>query len=980
MSLCTYQMYLGQSFTLATCSSGLTTNTYGPMNSVTATDSKNRIAFIIPASQLATIANGTITSTYFKRLSSSGSLNSTTNFKIYLKNVTVTDFGAADLDWASEIGTATPVYDSNPDTAVGSTSGYKKFLHSTNFVYTLGSNLAVYLEYSQTAGQAAAIAWDYEYGASCVNSSNNNTTKYVLTTAAFGPTLTNSNYRRPVIAFDATVPPPTTVPPCTTVSSPANAATGVSVTPTFTWVASPITSSYSISLGTTPGGTNVINNVDVGNVTTYSVPSASPLAYSTQYYLTVIPKNGIGSATGCNASTFTTTTIPCPTVSAPASAAANVSITPTITWSAVNQATGYKLRIGTSAGASDVMNDFDMGNVTSYTLTTPLNNGTVYYYTVKAYTATSLSASCTERSFSTVCVSTTVPYAQNFDTTATGSSSNINAPICWSFVKTAGSAGYGYVSSTGPSSSPNSYYLYNSSDNSGNIMLVSPQTTNLADGTRRVRFMAKGGSAGYTLQIGTLNSTSNPASFTAIGSSIALTNSWVSYIVNIPAGADQYLAFKHGLGGTSRGVYIDDVFVESIPTCIEPTGLTVGTITPNSANLSWTASTTPPASGYDVYYTTSNTAPAMTAVPNITGVSGLSTPLSPLTPATTYYVWVRSHCSGTDISVWSIGATFRTLCQPPAILSANGAAVCGASGSATITATADAGATITWYDAATGGTVLGAGPSYTTPVITTNTTYYVSAKSNGAVTTVGPASPSVLGSISSSNYDIGTYYQIFDVTSPVVLTSIDVFPTSTVAIGTNSAIEIRDNSGATLISVPYTVSVNDGTTPQTVNLNYALPVGTGYRIGQGLGAAVNLNRNTAGATYPFTSSSINVTGNNFSSGPNYWYYIYNWKFSGVCESARQPVTVTVNASCLGTSEVSTKETVKLYPNPFTSTLNISDVAKVQSISIVDLAGRIVKTIETPSSVLHLEDLKEGMYLVTLHMKDGSQQTIKAMKK
>lgn len=84
---------------------------------------------------------------------------------------------------------------------------------------------------------------------------------------------------------------------------------------------------------------------------------------------------------------------------------------------------------------------------------------------------------------------------------------------------------------------------------------------------------------------------------------------------------------------------------------------------------------------------------------------------------------------------------------------------------------------------------------------------------------------------------------------------------------------------------------------------------------------------------------------------------------------------------LSTSEVTTaKNEIKVYPNPFTDILNISDISKVQSVSVIDLAGRVVKTIEKPSSELHLADLKQGMYLVVLQMKDGSQQVVKSIKR
>jgi len=487
---------------------------------------------------------------------------------------------------------------------------------------------------------------------------------------------------------------------------------------------------------------------------------------------------------------------------------------------------------------------------------------------------------------------------------------------------------------------------------------------------------------GYEVYYST--SSTAPTSSTVLNATNSVTSTTVSAPISglLPA-TTYYVWVRSACVGTDRSVWTAVTSFTTLATCFVPTALTVATasITPTGATASWTAPSTAPSTGYEVYYSTSSTAPTSSTVLNATNSvtsTTTSAPISGLLPSTNYYVWVRSACIGTDRSVWSAVASFRTLCQPPVISNTTGATVCGASGSATISATADAGAVITWYSALTNGTVLGTGNSYTTPVISANTTYYVSAKSNGGTGSVGPVNPAALGSVSSTNYAIGTYYQIFDVITPTTLISVDVFPTSSTAIGTASAVEIRDSSGATLISVPYTVAVNDGTTAQTVVLNYALGVGTGYRIGQGV--AIYLNRNTAGATYPFTSSAINVTGNNFSSGPNYWYYIYNWQFSSSCESARLPVTVTVNSACLGTSETSGKEEIKVYPNPFKDVLNISDVNNVKSVSVMDIAGRLVKTFDKPDSTLHLGELNSGMYLVVLNMKDGSKQTIKAIKK
>ncbi|RST25884.1 fibronectin type III domain-containing protein [Chryseobacterium lacus] len=435
-------------------------------------------------------------------------------------------------------------------------------------------------------------------------------------------------------------------------------------------------------------------------------------------------------------------------------------------------------------------------------------------------------------------------------------------------------------------------------------------------------------------------------------------------------------AIDSSCGSGRSGNFVDlTLNIVAPPTCVAPTNIQVTNVTHNSATIGWDASITPPAMGYDIYYSATNTPPTATSVPQVQNAPGLSADITGLAPITTYYVWVRSHCSGTDQSVWtSVPVTVTTLCQPPAITGTTGAYVCNSS--ATLSATADVGATVRWYADATSTTALATGTSYTTPVLTATTNYYVSA-STGSSGNVGPASPSALGTISATDYAISTYYQIFDVISPTTLVSIDVYPVSSVAIGTASAIEIRDSSGTTLISVPYTVTVNDGVTPQTVVLNYPLAVGTGYRIGQGVG--INLNRNTSGAAYPYTSSNINITGNNFTSGSNYWYYIYNWIFSTACESARTVVTATYDCT-LGTSETESIKEIQVYPNPFTDVINISDAKNLKSVTVMDASGRMVKTIANPGAQIHLGELKSGLYLLKLSYADGNTKTVKVIKR
>ncbi|MCT2560823.1 T9SS-dependent choice-of-anchor J family protein [Chryseobacterium herbae] len=100
----------------------------------------------------------------------------------------------------------------------------------------------------------------------------------------------------------------------------------------------------------------------------------------------------------------------------------------------------------------------------------------------------------------------------------------------------------------------------------------------------------------------------------------------------------------------------------------------------------------------------------------------------------------------------------------------------------------------------------------------------------------------------------------------------------------------------------------------------------------------------------------------------------------VAQFGKYKISVTQNCSSMGTSDINKENSLKAHPNPFEDILNISEISKVKSVSVLDATGRVVKTIENPSSALQLGDLKQGMYLVNLNMKDGSTQTIKAIKK
>jgi Secretion system C-terminal sorting domain/GEVED domain/Ig-like domain CHU_C associated/Fibronectin type III domain len=84
----------------------------------------------------------------------------------------------------------------------------------------------------------------------------------------------------------------------------------------ISWDATPTANGYRINVGTTIGGTNIANNVDLGSALTYNL--AAPTV-GTTYYYTVIPYNTIGNATGCVEQSFSTAATGCYCTAAPTS-------------------------------------------------------------------------------------------------------------------------------------------------------------------------------------------------------------------------------------------------------------------------------------------------------------------------------------------------------------------------------------------------------------------------------------------------------------------------------------------------------------------------------------------------------------------------------------------------------------------------------------------------------------------------------------
>ncbi|MBW8360171.1 MAG: fibronectin type III domain-containing protein [Weeksellaceae bacterium] len=137
--------------------------------------------------------------------------------------------------------------------------------------------------------------------------------------------------------------------------------------------------------------------------------------------------------------------------------------------------------------------------------------------------------------------------------------------------------------------------------------------------------------------------------------------------------------------------------------------------------------------------------------------------------------------------------------------------------------------------------------------------------------------------------------------------------------------------------------------------------------------------NTSGVGY----ADAGCPGNNnaptltFNATAGTTYYVY---LSSYAVTDMGSFTITTSGT-LGTSNVIAEtEKVSVYPNPFTDMVNISNVKDLKSVSVVDMSGRLVKTIANPGRQINLSELKAGLYILKLDYKDGTVKTVKAIKK
>ncbi len=354
----------------------------------------------------------------------------------------------------------------------------------------------------------------------------------------------------------------------------------------------------------------------------------------------------------------------------------------TLGWSAPSPApsVGYDLYVSTSP-VTPLPSQLPTASVQAGTLTynlTGLNQLTTYYVWIRSDCGSGVKSIWSPKvGFTTPCgVISSFPWTENFDAMTTIGTGIL--PNCWnSYIvggtgtnswRTQNAASQSY---NNPRSLPNYIVCYYSPSSGYTKYLFTPGFALTAGISYTFSFYWAGdGYSGWTADV-LYNTSQSETGATVLSNFISSSTATSSSYTNksqtfIPATTGNYY-FIVRVVNTSAPYYLgfDDFRMEPTPTCFPPTAVNATSITQTTATLGWTAPVAGTPTNYQYEVRTSGAPGSGATGLAASGTSAsLSVGVTGLAASTTYYVYVRTFCGGTDYSSWSDAAMFNTLCGP----------------------------------------------------------------------------------------------------------------------------------------------------------------------------------------------------------------------------------------------------------------------------------------------------------------------------
>lgn len=340
--------------------------------------------------------------------------------------------------------------------------------------------------------------------------------------------------------------------------------------------------------------------------------------------------------------------------------------TATVSWQSTTVPSGgtdmyYSTSI-TPPDGSSLFTNIATGTTTSLS---GLNPGTDYYVWLRnACSSTNKSTWTNVSSFRTDCTGVT-DFIENFDSVTTP-----ELPSCWrKIIKGADLSTGATIISSGnsiPESSPNIVELYNgTATSSADIILVSPNLSNLSAGTHHLVFYGRG--RDVILQIGTMDKNDETGLFTPFTSISPNKDTMTKYDIDFTGyrGNDHYIALRIDVSGIVIDfpphyfMDVDSFKWESKASCPDVVNMEALSTATTSATIGWEAVA---ANYYQVVVGDTTVTDPSTLTPTAP-TEMLSVTINGLSEGKTYKYWVRSKCTNQDGN-WQGPKTFTTSCSP----------------------------------------------------------------------------------------------------------------------------------------------------------------------------------------------------------------------------------------------------------------------------------------------------------------------------
>jgi hypothetical protein len=272
-----------------------------------------------------------------------------------------------------------------------------------------------------------------------------------------------------------------------------------------------------------------------------------------------------------------------------------------------------------------------------------------------------------------------------------------------------------------------------------------------------------------------------------------------------------------------------------------------------------------------------------------------------ISSTTSYYVEANDGTCASNRT--TITATIKVI---PTISSTTPNSNCG-SGTVSLAATASGG-TISWYAASTGGSALSTGTSYTTPNISSTTTYYVDATDNGctsasrtsiaatindipSISTTSPAANCGTGTVTlGATASAGTISWYSASTGGSALTTGTSYTTPSISVTTTYYVDATNNGCTTASRTAIAATIN--AIPTIATNTPGSRCGTGTVALGATASAGTVNWYTASSGGSSVSTGTSYTTPSISSTTNYYVDATS---NGCTTASRTSIAATINA-------------------------------------------------------------------------------------